>query len=73
MFTRRLDSPLGASRTLCSGGHGCPALLEMEFGDLAVVGLDITDIARDKLPADCGCGQGERIVQVPRSVLAGAG
>jgi hypothetical protein len=44
----------------------------MEGGDLAVIGLDITNIARPKLPDDCGCAANERIVQIPRSVLTSA-
>ena len=73
MFIRRLDSASGFALNYCSGGHGCPALLEMECGDLAVIGLDITEMARKNLPSDCGCGGGERIVQIPRSVLVSAG
>jgi len=52
----------------CSGGHGCPDLLELESGDFAVIGTDITDHA-PKLPTGSGCGAGERIVQIPRSLL----
>lgn len=69
MFTRRLDYNVNGTPNLCSGGHGCPALLELEAGDLAVIGRDITDAASPHLPTDCGCGAGERIIQIPRSVL----
>ncbi|MFO1459310.1 MAG: hypothetical protein U1G08_07855 [Verrucomicrobiota bacterium] len=57
-----------ASIRPCSGGHGCPDLLELESGDFAVIGTDITDHAH-KLPTGSGCGAGERIVQIPRSLL----
>jgi len=69
MFTRSL-LPSQSSATLrpCSGGHGCPNLLELESGDFAVIGTDITAHA-DKLPRGSGCGAGERIVQIPRSLL----
>jgi hypothetical protein len=69
MFTRRLGP---VSVLPCSGGHGCPDLLEMESGDFAVIGTDITDIASAKLPTGSGCGPGERIVQVPRRMLMAA-
>ncbi len=73
MFIRSLlYSPVGSAFRPCSGGHGCPDILEMESGDFAVIGKDITATAHPKLPAHSGCGPGERIVQVPREVLARA-
>jgi len=69
MFTRSLlHSQFSAHIRPCSGGHGCPDLLELESGDFAVIGTDITAHAH-KLPAGSGCGAGERIVQIPRSLL----
>jgi len=44
----------------------------MESGDFAVIGTDITDEANSKLPAGAGCGPGERIVRIPRSLLVRA-
>ncbi len=64
MFKRRIDSPL-----LCHGGHKCPAVLQMECGDFALIGLDITEEATPELPPDCGCGPNERIVRIPRAVM----
>lgn len=73
MFVRSLlYSPLGNSLRPCSGGHGCPDILEMESGDFAVIGKDITAAASPKLPGSSGCNPDERIVQVPRSILARA-
>ena len=73
MFVRSLlYSPVGNSLRHCSGGHGCPDILEMESGDFAIIGKDITSTASPKLPANSGCGPEERIVQVPRSILARA-
>jgi len=70
MFLRRLGSP---SRTnLCSGGHGCPDILELESGDYAVIGTDITSSASSFLPSGSGCGSAERIVQIPRQTLVSA-
>ena len=44
----------------------------MESGDFAVIGKDITAAASPKLPVNSGCGPEERIVQVPRGILARA-
>jgi len=50
----------------------CPDLFELECGDFAVIGFDVTDEVRSHLPADAGCGAGERIVRIPRGVLVAA-
>jgi hypothetical protein len=68
MFIRRLGSP-----TLpCSGGNSCPDILELESGDYAVIGTDITAEAAGQFPAGSGCGPGERVVRVPRRILVAA-
>jgi hypothetical protein len=65
MFVRRL----GPERNVeCSGCHGCPDILELEDGDFAVIGADITDFA-PQLPDGTGCAAGERIVRLPRATL----
>jgi len=63
MFSRRLG------RALCSGGHSCPDILELESGDFAVIGKDITNEAATRLPPGSGCGADERIVRIPRATL----
>jgi hypothetical protein len=67
MFTRRLG-PNGQT-TLCAGGAKCPDILEMESGDFAIIGTDITREALDSLPAGSGCGPDERVVRIPRKTL----
>lgn len=47
----------------------CPDLFELENGDFAVIGHESTEQLMVKLPADAGCGPGERIVVIPRQVL----
>lgn len=64
MFVRRL----GPQRR-CAGGSACPDILELENGDYAIIGLDITGEAAGKLPQGSGCGTGEKIVRIPRSLL----
>ena len=44
-------------------------MFELETGDFAVIGRDITDVATDRLPPDASCGPDERIVQIPRRTL----
>jgi hypothetical protein len=67
MFTRRLGVIGGQS--VCSSGHSCPEVLELESGDFAVIGADITAEACGHLPAGCGCGSEERVVRIPRALL----
>jgi len=71
MFTRRLD-PVGSDRALCANGYNCPAILEMESGDFAVIGSDITASAAEKMLPGCGCGPEERVVRIPRATLMSA-
>ncbi len=69
MFLRRLgpDPHAGGVRTIAL--RGCPDILELESGDFAIIGIDITDAAVPKLPPSAGCGPDERIVLVPRKTL----
>lgn len=67
MFIRKLGPNPTAS--LCVGGRNCPAIFEMESGDYAIVGADITETAIASLPKESGCGSHERVVRVPREVL----
>lgn len=52
-----------------AAARGCPDILELESGDFAIIGIDITDAAKASLPASAGCGPDERIVRVPRATL----
>lgn len=69
MFTRRLgpDPHEGGART--SAAQGCPDILELETGDFAVIGSDITTESKPHLPATVSCGPDERIVRIPRKTL----
>ena len=68
-FVRRLGPTLP---TVCAAGHHCPAVLELESGDFAIIGADITADAAGKLPAGTACGPSERVVLIPRDVLVNA-
>lgn len=50
----------------------CPDLWELDNGDLAVIGRDLTDVYADRLPEGVSVGGDERLVIVPRSLLISA-
>lgn len=69
MFVRRLGPDPHAHGQKTVALAGCPDLLEMETGDFAVIGVDITEQAKERLPPTVSCGPEERIVMVPRKTL----
>lgn len=71
-FMRRLGSDPHANGKQTVACQGCPDLWELEDGDIAVIGIDITEAAEGKLPATASCGSDERIVRVPRDVIISA-
>ena len=71
-FSRRIGPGPQANETQCVACWGCPDIWELENGDFAVIGSDITDVARAKLPPTAGCGPDERIVRLPRNLLVNA-
>jgi hypothetical protein len=66
MFLRRLGQK---SETTCENGYYCPQVLELTDGDFAVVGQDMTDLAKPAMPPGPGVGPGERVVRIPRRLL----
>lgn len=67
-FVKRIgpDPHAGGTRTYaCSG---CPDIWELEGGDFAIIGTDVTSEACT-LPATASCGPDERIVRIPRKTL----
>ena len=67
VFVRRLGR-----KAACLNTEACPDVLLLADGNFAVIGLDITSDSAGRLPAGVGCGQGERIVMIPREVLVAA-
>ena len=47
---------------------GCPDIWELDSGEFAVIGTDITEAACH-LPASASCGPDERIIKIPRKTL----
>ncbi|WP_028647125.1 hypothetical protein [Nocardiopsis sp. CNT312] len=52
--------------------RGCPDIWELDNGDIAVIGRDLTDHYADLLPADAAVDDDERLVVIPRNVLVSA-
>lgn len=71
-FIRRLgpDPHANGARTIAL--NGCPDIWELANGDFAIIGIDITNSAKPHLPASAGCGPDERIIRIPRNLLADA-
>lgn len=69
MFIRRLgpDPHENGRKTECLAG--CPDILELENGDFAVIGKDITEEAKRKMFPTATCGPDERVVILPRRTL----
>jgi hypothetical protein len=72
MFARRLGPDPHANGAQSSGCDGCPDIWELDNGDFAIIGIDITAAAIAKLPPTAGCGPDERIVRLPRNLLVNA-
>jgi len=66
---RRLGPDPHANGAMTVALNGCPDILELENGDFAVIGIDITSEAMGHLPPTVGCGPDERIVMIPRKTL----
>ncbi|MEV7283675.1 hypothetical protein AB0O01_03735 [Streptomyces sp. NPDC093252] len=70
-LVRRLGrSPAELGTT--GGEAGCPDIWELENGDIAVVGRDLTDAYLAHLPPGLAVDADERIVIIPRRTAAAA-
>ena len=72
MFKRRLGLDPHAGGAQSAGLRGCPDIFELETGDFAVIGRDVTGEAVAQLPAGASCGPDERIIVIPRRTLVQA-
>jgi hypothetical protein len=72
MFAKRIGPDPHASGAKSVACDGCPDIWELENGDFAIIGIDITAAAKSKLPPTAGCGTDERIVLLPRNLLVNA-
>jgi hypothetical protein len=70
-FSRRLGKrahELG----LTGGDASCPELWELDNGDIAVIGTELTAAYRDRLPTGVTIDRGESLVIIPRSTIVSA-
>lgn len=68
-FLHRLGPDPHANGAKTSAGSGCPDIIALADGDFAVIGVDITELARGNLPPTVSCGADERVVRIPRKTL----
>jgi len=69
VFIRRLGPDPHANGAQTTALKGCPDIFELDSGDFAIIGSDITLQSIENLPASASCGPDERIVRVPRKTL----
>ncbi|MDS1271937.1 hypothetical protein RIF23_16715 [Lipingzhangella sp. LS1_29] len=59
-------------RAGASSGGNCPDIWELDNGDVAVIGQDLTTSHRYRLPRGVSIDPGESMVVIPRSALISA-
>jgi hypothetical protein len=69
VFIRRLGPDPHANGAMTYALRGCPDILELDGGDFAIIGSDITSEAAANLPPSANCGPDERIIRIPRRTL----
>jgi len=69
MIRRRLGPDPHANGAQTVALNGCPDIFELESGDFAVIGADITELTTAHLPPSASCGPDERIIRIPRKTL----
>jgi hypothetical protein len=70
-FRRRLGKSaheLGST----TGDASCPELWELDNGDIAVIGTELTLAYRDRLPAGVSIDRHESLIVIPRSTIVSA-
>jgi hypothetical protein len=50
----------------------CPDIWQLENGDIAVIGRDLTDNYRSRLPPEVSVGTDEKLVIIPRAMMIAA-
>lgn len=72
IFLGRLGPDPHAGGARSASLKDCPDILALEGGDFAVIGIDITEQSRGRLPPTVSFGPDERIVWIPRTTLVRA-
>jgi hypothetical protein len=71
LFTRRLGKS-AAELGKTEDDDGCPDIWELDNGDIAVIGRDLTADYESRLPPDASIAAGERLVVIPGVTLRAA-
>ena len=50
----------------------CPDIWELDNGDVAVIGRDLTEVYRSRLPAGVSIAGDERLVVIPHNMIVAA-
>jgi hypothetical protein len=69
MIKRRLGPHPHANGAQTPALHGCPDIFELNSGNFALIGRNITADAASHLPSDASCGPDECIIEIPRKTL----
>jgi hypothetical protein len=67
-FMRRIGPDPHAEGAQTYACRGCPDIWELDGGDFAIIGTDISSVASE-LPPTASCGPDERVVRIPRRTL----
>jgi hypothetical protein len=70
-FVRRLGKSAHELGTT-GGNSSCPELWELDNGDVAIIGTNLTSAYKGRLPAGVSIDTGESLVVVPRSTIVSA-
>ncbi len=71
-FLRRLGPDPHANGAQTEYLAGCPDLWESDSGSFLVIGRNVTEALKAKLPRTVGCGPDELIIEIPRRTLLAA-
>ena len=72
MFIKRIGPAPNANGAHCAGCQGCPDIWELDNGDVAVIGSDLTTSYEGRLPEGVSVDPGERLVIIPRKTILAA-
>lgn len=70
-FKQRLGKS-AADLEITDNNPSCPDLWELDNGDIAVIGRDLTDNYCTRLPEDVSIGADEKLVIIPRVMMIAA-
>ncbi|MGP3975357.1 hypothetical protein ACTWQF_15345 [Streptomyces sp. 8N114] len=71
LFLRRLGKS-AAELGNTDGDDKCPDIWQLDNGDIAVIGRDLTDDYGPRLPKGVSLGSDERLVVIPGNMLSAA-